>query len=292
MSIQTYTYSAVIFLAMGLSACNGNSGVDPGSPAGVSAVSSPSVPNSPASSTDATLPPPPTANPRTFQIDALIFNGSGTWAAEVSSLQNILSSHGASFQLVNSAQLEAMNVDDLAKFLVFPGGAGGTEAGSVSAAVHAHLRTAVQQRGVSYLGFCAGTFIAQAPAPSGSGDVSYGFGVVAGPVLDYYYLENQGTDIAMTLETFADGTKADILWYGGPVTPNTPGGVIAKYPDGNPAMTELWSGLGLVILSGPHPTATQSTLNALGMASTDGVHPDIAWKLLNAAIHSQPLPAF
>jgi len=93
----------------------------------------------------------------------------------------------------------------------------------------------------------------------------------------------------MTDLTFADGSKQDILWYGGPVTPSTPGGVIAKYPDGNPAITELWSGKGFVILSGVHPTADQATLSAVGMSSTDGTHQDTAWNLINAGIHQQAL---
>jgi glutamine amidotransferase-like uncharacterized protein len=230
---------------------------------------------------------------RTWKIDALLFAGSGTWGTEVTNLKNILNAHGASYQVVTSAQLNAMSVDDLAQFglLIFPGGSGGTEAGSLSSQAHANLREAVQSRGVNYIGFCAGSFIAQAPAPAPGQDVSYGLGIVNGPVLDYYYLENQGTDIAMTLLTFAGGATQDILWYGGPVTPNISGGVIAKYPDGNPAITELWSGNGFVILSGVHPTADQATLTAMGVSSSDGTHQDTAWNLIYSALHQQALPA-
>ena len=70
------------------------------------------------------------------------------------------------------------------------------------------------------------------------------------------------------------------------------GGVIAKYPDGNPAITQIWSGHGFVILSGVHPTADQATLSAVGQSSTDGIHQDTAWSLINAALHDQPLQAF
>jgi glutamine amidotransferase-like uncharacterized protein len=224
----------------------------------------------------------------------LLFIGSGTWGTEVTNLENILNSNGASFKEVTSAQLDAMSVDEIASYgiLIFPGGSGGTEAGSLSTQTHANLREAVQVRGVSYIGFCAGAFIAEAPAPSAGQDVSYGLGVVAGPELDYYYLENQGTDIAMTLASFPDGSTKDLLWYGGPVTPNVAGGVIAKYPDGNPMITQVKSGNGFVIMSGVHPTANQATLSALGMSSSDGIHQDFAWTLINAALHQQPLPAF
>ncbi len=293
MKYLRFTYPAAVVAALfALSACNGSSsgsessGVAAGSNSTGSGLSqqSPSQPSS---------QPPASAASRTWTTDVMLFAGSGTWGTEVSNLENIMQAHGTSYQVVSSAQLDAMSVDQIAQFglLIFPGGAGGTEAGSLSAQTHANLREAVQVRGVSYLGFCAGSFIAQAPAPAPGQDVSYGLGVVNGPELDYYYLENQGTDIAMTLLTFADGSTQDILWYGGPVTPNTSGGVIAKYPDGNPAITELWSGNGFVILSGVHPTADQATLSAVGMSSSDGTHQDTAWNLINAALHQQALPA-
>jgi glutamine amidotransferase-like uncharacterized protein len=274
---------AIVAALFALTSCDGGS-----------AASSSDAINSSSSAPSSSSGAPTSASAqRNYTTDVLVFTGSGTWATEVTNLENILNSHGATYDEVSSAQLDAMSVDQIAQYglLIFPGGAGGTEAGSLSAQTHAHLREAVQSRGVSYIGFCAGSFIAQAPAPAAGQDVSYGLGVVNGPVLDYYYLENQGTDIAMTLLTFADGSTQDTLWYGGPVTPTTPGGVVAKYPDGNPAITELWSGNGFVILSGVHPTADQATLSALGMSSTDGTHQDTAWKLINAALHQAPLPA-
>lgn len=238
--------------------------------------------------------PGPSPTARSWQTDVLLFTGQGTWSSEIASIENILTSHGATFQDIGSTELNAMTVDEIAQYgvMIFPGGEGGTEAGSLSAQTHANLREAVQLRGVSYVGFCAGSFIAVAPAPVGNQDVSYGLGIVNGPLLQYYYLENQGTDIAMTEETFADGTQADLLWYGGPVTPDTPGGVIARYPTGEPAMSEMWSGRGFVVLSAVHPTATQAILDALGMTSNDGTHTDIAWNLINGALHQAPLPAF
>ena len=129
--------------------------------------------------------PPSLPAPRNYSTDAMLFVGDGTWSTEISSIENIFSAHNVTYQEVTSAQLDAMAVTDLAKFgmLVFPGGEGGTEAGSVSAQTHANLRAAVQQYGVSYIGFCAGSFIAVAPAPAAGQDVSYGFGVVNGPLL-------------------------------------------------------------------------------------------------------------
>jgi glutamine amidotransferase-like uncharacterized protein len=97
-------------------------------------------------------------------------------------------------------------------------------------------------------------------------------------------------DYEMTEDSFASGQTLDILWYGGPVTPNM--GVIAKYPDGEPAISEMMSGTGFVVLSGVHPTASAETLSSLGMVSSDGTHQDIAWDLINAALTRKGLATF
>ena len=237
-----------------------------------------------------TLPP----SKRVYSTDVLLFVGTGTWSDEVSSLKNILSTNGATFQAVSSAQLNQMTSAQLVKFgmILFPGGSGGTQADGLTAQTHARLRDAVQKAGVGYFGICAGAFIAAAPAPSPGGDVSYGLGVVDGPVLDYYYLENQGTDVAMTLLDYADGSTDDVLWYGGPMTQEIAGGVIARYPDRSPAISQMASGNGFVILSGPHPTATQAMLSSLGVSSSDGLHLDLTWNLISAVLNQAPLPAF
>ena len=270
-------------LSLSISGCLGGGNSGPATNPVAASISQPGLPGAPSQ---------PAL--RSYSTDALVFNGVGAWQDEVTSLESILTSHGANYQEVNSAQLDAMSVDEIAKFglMIFPGGAGGTMAAGVSAATHANLREAVQVRGVSYIGFCAGSFVAVAPAPAAGQDVSYGFGVVAGPELGYYMLENQGVTAAMTLESFADGTTRDLVWYGGPITPNSPKGVIAKYPTGDPAISEMWSGNGFVILSGVHPAAPQSTRTAFGMTDTDGLDFDLAWTLLSAALNQTVLPAF
>jgi glutamine amidotransferase-like uncharacterized protein len=254
----------------------------------------PNNPSNPAPTPTATTTPTPSTPARTYATDALLFVGDGTWSPEVGSLQSLMKARGMTYQNVNSAQLDAMSVDDIAKFglLIFPGGSGGTQAGSLSSDTHARLRAAVQERGVSYIGFCAGAFIGMAPKPAAGRDVSYGLGVVDGPVLDYYYLENQGVSAAMTMNTFADGTKRDLLWYGGPTTPNTPGTVISKYPNGDAAISEMWSGKGFVILSGPHPAAPESVKSSLGVSDSDGSDLETAWSLLQSALKQAPLPTF
>ena len=288
--LKPSAFLSAVIVSIGVSAlfqgCNsGSDSANTGSPSGVSQ-----------SASNVVGPPgaPPISASRAYSTDVMVFNGAGAWQDEVTSLESILTTNGATYREVNSADLDAMSVDDIAKFglLIFPGGAGGTEAAGISVATHANLREAVQVRGVSYLGFCAGAFIAVAPAPAAGQDVSYGVGVVAGPVLGYYTLENQGVTIAMTLESFPDGSTRDLIWYGGPVTPNTPNGVIAKYPTGDPAISEMWSGKGFVILSGPHPAAPQSTRDAFGLVDTDGLDFTLAWQLISAALNQTILPTF
>jgi glutamine amidotransferase-like uncharacterized protein len=226
--------------------------------------------------------PAPVTATRNFTTDVMIFTGSGTWSSEISDAEALLTTNGASYQEVNSAQLDAMTPTDLANFgtIFIPGGTGSTEAESVTAAAHANLRTAVQSLGVSYVGFCAGAFVAVAPAPAAGGDVSYGFGVVNGALLNEYAGPGTNADYEQVSLSFASGTSEDVLWYGGPITPNT--GVIAKYPTGDPAISEMWSGNGLVIIAGVHPDVSQSTLESLGVSPTTSAQ-NIGWEIFEAA---------
>ncbi|MGZ3697454.1 MAG: BPL-N domain-containing protein [Bdellovibrionota bacterium] len=276
---------ATLLMGVALSACNDSGSAASSTPGASVGASAPSAPTS---------TPPASAPARTYAVDAMIYDGDGVWGTEVTNIEALLDQNHVTYHAVSSAELGAMTVDQMANYGVFivPGGSGGTEAGSVSAATHANLREAVQKRGLNYIGFCAGAFVAVAPAPKAGGDVSYGFGIVDGPELNYAFYENQGQDLTMSLESFPDGTTKDLLYYGGPVTPNVAGGVIAKYSDGTPAISEMFSGNGFVVLSGVHPTATASTLSGLGLSSTDGAHTDFAFQLINAALHQQKLPAF
>ena len=233
-----------------------------------------------------TTPTNAVTTPRIYTTGALLFAGSGTWSSEVAALEGILNDHSMTYRKVTSTQLDAMTSADLSDFgtFIFPGGNGSTEANSLSAATHQRLRDSVQKVGVGYVGFCAGAFIGQAPAPSNGGDVSYGLGIVEGPTLDYYALENQGITEAMTLLTFTDGTTQNVLWYGGPVTPEQ--GVFARYPDKTPAISEIQSGMGRVVLVGGHPAATLTMLGALGLQATSAevqANQDLTWKLIQDA---------
>ena len=105
-------------------------------------------------------------------------------------------------------------------------------------------------------------------------------------VLDYYYLENQGTAYAMTLESFADGSTHNIVWYG---VQSLLASQEEWWPSTRPEIPQSPKhspGKGLVMISGVHPASPD-----LGIGSTAG-HFDVAWALMNAAITQKLLPAF
>jgi glutamine amidotransferase-like uncharacterized protein len=192
-----------------------------------------------------------------------------------------------------------MSVDDITQYgtIIWPGGYAGTEASALTAQTKRNLRTAVKERGVSWIGFCAGSFIAVEPLATADTSPVYGLSIVDAPTLDLYYLEaqdiaNGAPDYNLTLEHFPDGSSHNILWYGGPVTPNAAGVVIAKYPNGEAAISQIWSGNGFVILSAVHPTASDATLAALTGIPSDGNDQAFAWQLIDAAIHQRIQPAF
>jgi glutamine amidotransferase-like uncharacterized protein len=248
------------------------------------------------------VPRPPSIFQGKSPGSVLLFDGESSWDAEVDSLAHLLYLHDTSYREVDSTQLGAMTLDGISAFslLIVPGGYAPTITDSLTKDTHARLRQAVQERGLSYLGFCAGAWLAVAPAPSSAGqDVSYGIGLVDGPLLQPNYLTQQGKEFAIVSaelpnisDPAAEPIRRDLLWYGGPITPDTPSGVIAKYPDGTPAISEIHSGKGFVIISGLHPTATQPILEVLGLSDPQAIAPDFAWELLKSAMTQMPLPTF
>jgi glutamine amidotransferase-like uncharacterized protein len=247
----------------------------------------------------ATSSDPVVRGARAFSTDILLYNGSGVWSPEVASLRGIFNEHGASFDEVSSDELNAMSAEELGKYgaIVWPGGLGGTQSASLTTQTKDNLRKAVREQGVGYIGFCAGAFVAVSPTPASGKAPSYGLSIVDGTELPYYYLESDfersgETDIAMTLETFADGSTRDLVWYGGPVVTSGANSVIAKYPNGDAAISQMWSGNGWVILSAVHPTAPQSVRDTYALDDADGTDLDLAWKLVDAAVHQTALLVF
>jgi hypothetical protein len=237
---------------------------------------------------------PGTPENHEYVTDVLLFNGSGVSTSDWQSTEQILKNAGFSYQLVNSAQLNAMTPEQIIRFglIVVPGGSGGTQYKSLTEATRLRVRRAVRDHGVSYVGFCAGAWVAVGPESDTNNTASYGMAVAEGPVLDYWYPPGNEYATADIVDvTFANGSKRNLVWWGGPATPEWKGGVVARYSTGDPAISQAWSGQGFVVISGPHPEAPQGWRSTAGTDS-DGLDFELAIAMFNAALKKQPMPVF
>lgn len=228
----------------------------------------------------------PQARRSSATTDVLIYAGDAAAYGDPEALTAIAESKGLTSKSVTSDELNQMSLDDLSKFgvIAWPGGYAGVMSKSLTKEARDNIRRAVQERGVGYVGICAGAFIAVSP------DTTTGLSVIASPELPYYHLEDEGTDDAMVGVNFTQGSAHQLVWWGGPSLPEWKGGVIARYSDNNqPAIAETWSGNGLVILSGPHPEAPEDWRTKLGLSDSDGLDQDIAGQMLVAAAKQQPM---
>lgn len=225
--------------------------------------------------------------------DALIFNGAGVNASNAQSLINIVASHGLTYEVVDSTQLNSMTAAQIANHgvLVWPGGNADDMNAALTAETRLHVRQAVQQYGVSYTGFCAGAWIAVGPDAANQ-TPWWGFALVTGDYLKTYYPNGQDPEGAIVPVTFSNGTVRDLVWWQGPYLPVLSNGIVGKYPDGRVAIAETWSGKGYVTISGVHPEAPQSWRDGINLVDPDGLDFDVAWDLIHAALKKTPRPAF
>ncbi len=240
------------------------------------------------------------ANPKTdpvpvhpgYSTAVMIFNGSGVSTSDWQSTEAIVKSQGLSYQLVNSAQLNAMTLEQIESFglMVVPGGEGGTIAAALTDATQLRVRQAVRDYGMGYVGFCAGAWIAVGPEADTNGVASYGLAVAKGDVLPSFDPPGNPTATIVNV-SFPNGSIRNLVWWGGPSTPEWPNGVVARYNTGAPAISETFSGKGYVVISGPHPEAPQGWRATAGNDS-DGLDYDIAIAMFNAALTKQPLSVF
>ncbi len=218
------------------------------------------------------------------QATALLYNGTGASPTDVVAIQNILSSMGISYHLVTHAQLNLMplNVLQTYKMIVWPGGNSIVMGNALTKATTTKVKKAVAEKGVSYIGFCAGAFMAES-------STYYNVFNLAGVWFDFY--RQSVTDIVQTY--FADGTRRDLVYWDGPHLKGF-GKVIAKYPNGLPAMAANKVGKGFVVLTGVHPEAPEDWRWGFVSPDTDGVTADINYTktLIQSALTKVMLPTF
>lgn len=224
----------------------------------------------------------------------MLFNGGGVSTSDWQTTETLIQSMGLSYDLVNTAQLNAMTLEQVASYgvMVVPGGSGGTIYKSLSEAARLKVRQAVRDYGMGYVGFCAGAWVAVGPESNTDQTASYGFAVAPGDVLPSWFPGgNSSLTAAVVPVTFADGSKRQLVWWGGPSTPEWGQGVVARYDNGIPAISETRSGKGYVVISGPHPEAPQGWRGTAGTDS-DGLDYDLAKSMIQAALTQTPLATF
>jgi glutamine amidotransferase-like uncharacterized protein len=216
----------------------------------------------------------------------LLFTGTGTSPGDVAALETILNANHFSYATVSSAELNAMAGDGIrrSRLLIFPGGNFVETGNSLTPRTTANIRDGVQN-GLNYLGICAGAFLAGSfPQPYKS--LSLTSGVQFG-----FYAAGRGVRKTAVAITLAGGPTLDQYWEDGPQLTGW-GAVVAKYPDGTPAVVQGTFGNGSVILTGVHPEATESWRRGMTFSTPSSTDNAFAVTLIEAALNRKSLSHF
>jgi hypothetical protein len=215
----------------------------------------------------------------------LLFDGTGTSPNDVAAVETILKDGGLSYQKVSSSQLNAMNESALMAYrlMIVPGGDFLAIGNGLTATTTANVRTAVDS-GLNYLGICAGAFFAGASPHNG-------LNLTSGVRFGFYAIEAQGIRKAAVDITIAGSPAVAHYWEDGPELTGW-GAVVARYPDGTPAIVEGSFGDGWVILTGIHPEAPESWRHGMNFTTPASVDNAYAGALIRAALYRTSLPHF
>lgn len=227
------------------------------------------------------LPPPiPAAEP------VLLYNGTGASSTDVSAVEAVLGTLGVGYITADSSQLNAMSEQQLAgyKLLIVPGGNSITIGQSLSGATTSMIRGAVEQYGVHYLGICAGAFF-------GGSSIYNGVDLTTGVSFNFYADESKGIHVEPVEISLPANGPLDVYWQDGPQLSGW-GAVVAKFPDGTPAIVQGESGHGFVTFTGVHLEAPESWRGT--MIFTTPVSEDLAYAgtVIQAALNGTSLPHF
>jgi len=137
--------------------------------------------------------------------------------------------------------------------------------------------------GLNYFGICAGAFLA--------GNSPNGLNLTGGVAFPFYAAEAQGIRKAAVWVQTADEPPLQHYWEDGPVLTGW-GDVVAKYPDGTPAIVEASVGEGWVILSGVHPEAPENWRGGMDFVTPARRNNAYAKRLIDAALRQTRLAHF
>lgn len=215
----------------------------------------------------------------------LLFDGRGSSPGDVAAIESILDANRLEYATANSLQLNFLTASQIGEYrlLIVPGGNFESMGRRLTPAAAANIRTAVQG-GLNYLGICAGAFFA--------GNSPYnGLNLTAGVRFPFYSAEFHGIRKTTVAIATAAGETLDQYWEDGPQLTGW-GAVVAKYPDGTPAVTEGAFGSGWIVLSGVHPEATAEWRRGMTFTTPVAVDQTYAAALIQAALNRKALPHF
>lgn len=215
--------------------------------------------------------------------DVLLFAGTGTSPNDVAAVEAILNNNHINYATVTTSQLNAMDTAQLmrCKLLIVPGGDFINMGNNLTAQTALNIHNAVAH-GVNYLGICAGAFLA------GYSNHYNSFNLTAGTTFHFYSAEDKGIHKAAVSITSAGSLAIDHYWQDGPQLQGW-SAVVAKYPDGTPAVAEGKCGNGFVILAGIHAEAPAEWRKGIAFSTSVNQSNAYAGRLILAALDGKPL---
>jgi glutamine amidotransferase-like uncharacterized protein len=217
----------------------------------------------------------------------LLFVGNGTSPGDVAAVERVLDDGHLAYATATSAQLNRMSASQFTAYrlILVPGGNFIDMSASLTRRAAANVHDAVRG-GVSYLGICAGAFLA------GDGRGSYNsFDLTSGARFGFYGAERRGIRKAAVAIAGVDSPPIEHYWEDGPELTGW-GAVVGKYPDGTPAVVEGTAGRGWVILAGIHPEAPEAWRRGMTFTSAASVANAYATTLVQAALSRTWLPHY
>jgi glutamine amidotransferase-like uncharacterized protein len=215
----------------------------------------------------------------------LLFAGRGTSPNDVAALEGVLSGAGLHYSTATSRQLNDLDESELATYrlLVVPGGNFEAIGHALDTRTTMRLRGAVAG-GLNYLGVCAGAFFA------GHSPFN-GLDLTSGVRFPFYAAENRGVRKTAVAVSTPEGAPIDQYWEDGPQLTGW-GEVVARYPDGTPAVVQGGFGKGWVVLTGVHPEAPESWRRGITFTTPVAASHAYAATLIDAAMNGRRLPHY
>jgi glutamine amidotransferase-like uncharacterized protein len=181
---------------------------------------------------------------------AAVYLGRGVFPPSAKALVRRLDEAGRAPRLLFEEQVTAEGLKGL-RLLVMPGGWAPSQHESLGVRGRAAMRAFVEEGG-SYVGICAGAYLACSTVAWEGRDYPYDLGLArgraAGPVKGL-----AAWPACERVEIAAEGRKIPALYAGGCSLSIDGAAVLATYPDGTAAAVRAPCGKGSIVLIGVHP---------------------------------------